>query len=247
MDKDEYKKHFELEEDFWWFAGRRKIIQNIFKKFAIPDKKLNILDIGCGTGFNLKFFQTYGNSFGCDISEDALYYCQKRDLKKIACTDAEKLPYKDESFDLVTLLDVLYHKNVQNDINVLLEAYRVLKKGSYLLITDSAFNFLRSKHDIAFHTRERYNRKVLRERLEKANFSIALMSYFNFFLFFIVVLVRIMEKKGVKKGKKIESNLKPVHKRTNAFLYNILKLEASLLKYVRFPFGSSILCLAKKQ
>jgi hypothetical protein len=130
---------------------------------------------------------------------------------------------------------------------VLVEAYRVLKKGSYLLITDSAFNFLRSKHDVAFHTRERYNRKVLRERLEKANFSIALMSYFNFFLFFIVVLVRIMEKKAVKKGKKIESNLKPVHKRTNAFLYNILKLEASLLKYIRFPFGSSILCLAKKQ
>ena len=247
MEKDEYKKHFEMEEDFWWFAGRRRIIQNVLKTSGIFGKKLEILDIGCGTGFNLKFFQAYGNSFGCDISEEALYYCQQRDLKNATCADAENLPYQNESFDLVTLLDVLYHKNVQNDINVLLEAHRVLKKGAYLLITDSAFNFLRSKHDVAFHTRERYNRKVLRERLKKANFSVSLISYFNFFLFFIVVLVRIIGKKSAKKGKKIESNLKPLHKRTNAFLYNILKFEALLLRCIRFPFGSSILCLAKKR
>lgn len=201
MDKDEYRKHFELEEDFWWFAGRRKIIQNIFKTFAIPDKKLNILDIGCGTGFNLKFFQTYGNSFGCDISEDALYYCQKRDLKKIACTDAEKLPYKDESFDLVTLLDVLYHKNVQNDINVLLEAYRVLKKGSYLLITDSAFNFLRSKHDIAFHTRE-IQYKSFKRKIGEGEFFHCINELFQFFPLFYRCFSENYGKKRRKERKK---------------------------------------------
>jgi len=246
MEKDEYRKHFEMEEDFWWFRGRREVILRILSSFNILDGKLNILDVGCGTGFNLKIFQTYGFPFGCDLSDNAIHFCQKRGLKDIAYADAGKLPYKDESFDLVTLLDVLYHKNVQNDIKVLLEVQRVLKKGGYLLITDSAFNFLRSSHDVVFHTRERYNKKTLRERVEKANLSIKKMSYFNFFLFLAVLAIRIIEKGRLRRRKKIESSLKPVNKKINTFLLNILKLEALLIGYVSFPFGSSILCLAKK-
>jgi SAM-dependent methyltransferase len=246
MEKDEYRKHFEMEEDFWWFRGRREVILSILGSFKILDGKLNILDVGCGTGFNLKVFQTYGFSFGCDLSHNAIYFCQKRGLKNVAYADAGKLPYKDESFDLVTLLDVLYHKNVQNDMKVLLEIQRVLKKGGYLLITDSAFNFLRSSHDVVFHTRERYNRKILKERLEKANLSIKKMSYFNFFLFLAVLTIRTIEKGRFMGREKIESNLKPVNKKINALLLNILKFEAFLIEHVNFPFGSSILCLAKK-
>jgi len=246
MEKDEYRKHFEMEEDFWWFRGRREVILSILGSFNILDGKLDILDVGCGTGFNLTVFQTYGFPFGCDLSEEAIYFCQKRGLKNIAYADAGKLPYKDESFDLITLLDVLYHKNVQNDMKVLLEIRRVLKKGGHLLMTDSAFNFLRSSHDVVFHTRERYNRKTLGERLEKANLSIKKMSYFNFFLFLAVLTIRIIEKGRFRGSKKVESSLKPVNKKINALLLNILKFEAFLIGYVNFPFGSSILCLAKK-
>jgi len=113
-------------------------------------------------------------------------------------------------------------------------------------MTDSAFNFLRSSHDVVFHTRERYNKKTLRERVEKANLSIKKMSYFNFFLFLAVLAIRIIEKGRLRRRKKIESSLKPVNKKINTFLLNILKLEALLIGYVSFPFGSSILCLAKK-
>ena len=244
MEKEEYRKHFELEESFWWFMGRREIILNVLKR--IKRKKLKILDVGCGTGFNLQIFQNYGTSFGCDISKEALDYCLKRSLEKVVQADGQKLPFRTGSFDLVILLDVLYHKRVKSDIKVLQEVSRVLKNKGYLLVTDSAFAFLWSRHDIAFHARERYNKKTLRKRLEKAELSIEKISYFNFFLFSPVVLMRFLERLGLRKKSKAESDLKKINTGVNKVLFSFLKLEAFLIQHLNFPFGSSLISLARK-
>lgn len=247
MEKEEYRKHYELEEDFWWFRGRRSIIQEILQLHSLAGQKLKILDAGCGTGFNLKFFERYGTAYGCDFSQSALDFCQKRGLKRIVQADVEQLPFASQSFDLVTLLDVLYHKNIRSDVQVLREVGQVLKKGGYLLLTDSAFNFLRSKHDIAFHARERYRKVTLRRRLEKSGFCLLKASYFNLFLFLIVLLVRFSTNIFEGKGQKAQSDLKSIDKTLNSLLYRILKFEAFLIKYINLPFGSSIFCLAQKK
>lgn len=247
MEKEEYRKHFELEEQFWWFVGKREIIKAILESCKIKKNgESTFLDIGCGTGINLKIFQEYFNSFGCDLSDEAIHFCKKRNLKKIAKSNAEELPFNDEKFDIVTLLDVLYHKNVHSDINVLREAKRVLKKNGYLIITDSAFNFLLSRHDIAFHTRERYTKENLRNKLTENSFFILKLSYFNFFLFPIILSVRIFERLALNKNNKPESDLKPINSVFNKILIHILRMEAFLIRYLNFPFGSSLLCLAKK-
>ncbi|MGB8952945.1 MAG: class I SAM-dependent methyltransferase [Candidatus Aminicenantales bacterium] len=247
MEKEEYQKHYALEESFWWFRGRRDIILGVLESFAITRSRQKILDAGCGTGFNLNFFENFGNSFGCDFSEDALFFCRKRGLKKVARGDVQKLPFKSRSFSLVALLDVLYHKNVRDDTRVLQEVHRVLKNGGYLLITDSAFNFLRSKHDLAFHTRERYTKKTLLQRLEQAGFGVLKMSYFNFFLFFFVFLSRRLTKILPGQNPIARSDLKAIDPRLNNWLYHILKCEAVLTRYLSLPFGSSILCFARKK
>lgn len=246
MEKQEYRKHFELEENFWWFAGKRKVVLSILKSRHILEKKVHTLDVGCGTGYNLKVFQEYGSAAGCDISLEALYYSKKRGLERIIQSNAEDLPFKDNCFDLITLLDVLYHKYVQSDVNALKETRRTLKKDGYLLITDSAFNFLRSRHDLAFHTRERYTKKSLRHRLEQADFEVVKMCYYNFFLFPLIALIRLLGKRALKRKARVESDLKPAQPVINAVLVSVLKLEALLIKRINFPFGSSILCLAKK-
>lgn len=227
--------------------GRREIIKTILKYHnVINDRKSDLLDIGCGTGINLKVFQEHMHSFGCDLSDDAIYYCQKRNLRRVVKSHAAELPFKDQKFCLVTLLDVLYHRNVQSDAQVLREAHRVLKNHGYLMITDSAFNFLMSQHDLAAHARERYTKRKLIKKLNENGFLILKLSYFNFFLFPVVLSVRIFERLTWIKNKKPGSNLKPVNDMLNRILIYILRIEASLIRNLNFPFGSSLLCLAKK-
>ena len=44
-----------------------------------------------------------------DVSADALAFCRARGLTNVRQGEAEKLPYEDDSFDLVTALDVVEH------------------------------------------------------------------------------------------------------------------------------------------
>ena len=91
MEKEEYRKHFELEKDFWWFSGKRKVILNILEFFNLLGRNLTLLDIGCGTGYNLKVFDKYFSSVGCEFSSYAIYFCKKRGLKKIIQSKAKKI------------------------------------------------------------------------------------------------------------------------------------------------------------
>jgi SAM-dependent methyltransferase len=246
MEKEEYRKHFELEEDFWWFAGKRAMIGAVLSKQLPARLGVRMLDIGCGTGFNLIFFQDYFDGYGGDLSSEALYYAKKRNLKKLVQADAPHLPFKDESFAFISLLDVLYHQKIESDIAVLRDVHRVLNKDGLLLITDSAFQFLQSRHDLALHARERYTTKTLTERLSAGGFLVKKISYFNFFLFPGIALVRRIQRRDSSESQALKSNLKAASPLLNSLLLSILRFEAFLVKRFRLPWGSSIICLAKK-
>lgn len=247
MEKDEYRKHFELEESFWWFRGRRKILLSLLRSHRMPNLPLVWLDAGCGTGFNMTFFAPLGTVFGCDFSEEALAFCRKRGLKNLARADVQRLPYKNEAFDAASLLDVLYHKNIFDDVAALKDVHRTLKPGGLLLVTDSAFNVLRSRHDLAVHGRERYRKKALKQKLEKAGYQVLRLSYFNFLMFPVIFLVRFTERIRRPKPDAIQSDLKAVPPLANGFLFGILKFEAFLSKRINLPWGSSLICLARKK
>jgi SAM-dependent methyltransferase len=250
MEKAEYQKHFELEESHWWFRGRRKILLALMKEAALADRPHVWLDAGCGTGFNIGSFEKFGEVFGFDYSEEALSFCKKRGLRKIARADAQRLPFKSATFDVVSFLDVLYHKAITDDIGVLGEAGRVLKKDGFLMITDSALEILRGRHDLAVHGRERYSIKTLKMRLAAADFDIVRMGYFNFFLFPAVFAIRLWERIRLKikpMGAPAESDLRAVWPPLNSLLFGILRIEALLIRKIDLPVGSSIVCLARKK
>lgn len=246
MEKDEYRKHFELEENFWWFAGKRAMTKALISGLPFLGRGEKMLDIGCGTGYNLVFFRDFFDGYGGDVSAEALFFAKKRNLKKLVQADARRLPFKDGSFSFVSLLDVLYHKKIESDLAVLKEVFRILDKNGFLLITDSAFRFLRSRHDKALHGRERYTKKTLKARLASSGFSIEKISYFNFFLFPAIALVRMLHRREDPKSSPPQSDLKAAGPLLNSLLLAFLLIEAFLIKSLRFPWGSSIICLAKK-
>jgi len=247
MEKAEYRKHFELEEDFWWFRGRRRILLSILRSRLRMSGCLKVLDAGCGTGYNLKFFEALGTAYGCDFSEEAIHFCRRRGLKRLARADVQAPPFKDRSFDLIAMLDVLYHKNIKNDVEVLRGMHRLLRNGGHLVLSDSALRILSGRHDAAFHARERYRKKTLKARLEAAGFSLVRGSYFNFFLLPAVFFTRLLENVHAPSKKGSPSDLKAVHPRLNSVLFAVLSLEAFLAGHINLPLGSSIVCLARKK
>ncbi|HUQ30807.1 MAG TPA: class I SAM-dependent methyltransferase, partial [Pyrinomonadaceae bacterium] len=133
MQQHTYSIMYEVEETHWWFVGRRRIIGSFVEKICreLDVTRPRILDVGCGTGANLELLGKYGEAFGVDVSEEALSFCRARGLENVRHGAAEKLPYEDGSFDLVTGLDVVEH--LDDDVAGLSEMHRVLKPGGRAL------------------------------------------------------------------------------------------------------------------
>lgn len=117
-----------------------------------PLKPKNILDVGCGEGFTLiklKHAKIGQNFEGVDNSDDALKIGKKLNPKlNIKKGDIYKLPYEDNSFDLLICTEVLEHlKDPQKAVN---ELRRVSSKYVIFSVPNEPFfilaNFLRGKY-----------------------------------------------------------------------------------------------------
>lgn len=96
-------------------AGKQRIRRRselIIKACGITPG-MRVLEIGCGTGqYSLMFAQTRAQIFATDISWELITHAvkkeEKNDGQNILC-QAEKLPFKDMSFDAVVGNAVLHH------------------------------------------------------------------------------------------------------------------------------------------
>src|SRR6478672_10674898 len=123
MEQHTYAIMNNVEDKHWWFVGRRAILESFMRGIVEKSKVQNpkILDVGCGTGANLEMLKNFGEAEGVDVSDDALEFCKLKGLKAHKGL-AEKLPFTDESFDVVTALDVVEH--LDDDIAGLKEMRR---------------------------------------------------------------------------------------------------------------------------
>lgn len=247
MEKKEYEILFELEDDYWWYKELRGLVSSVIDK-TFPDKDgIRLLDAGCGTGGLLAHIDIH-NVYGFDISEESIKFCKIRKLRNILRASVSNIPFSSSSFDLVISLDVLYHLGVKNDSTVLREFYRVLAKGGVLLINLPAYNFLKSTHDIAIHTRQRYIRQDLKRKIENAGFKIVKLTYRNTILFPLILAIRLFERLSLKNEKAAHSDLKRMPDQLNNLLTYFLSMENRLIvSGLNFPFGLSLFCVAVKE
>ena len=96
----------------------------------LPDvRQKKILDVGCGVG---EFISVLKTNYGIyAVGVDGSDHCCAESLKKgLQCynvnLEEERLPFKDESFDIVVSLEVIEH--LWNTKHYLAEIQRVLKK-----------------------------------------------------------------------------------------------------------------------
>src|SRR5580700_11317886 len=97
---------FEMEETYWWFVARRKLVCAMIDRLALPPQS-RLLDVGCGTGANLKAFNKTFERVGIDMSSAALGFCQQRGLDSLVQAKIEQSGMEQDAFDIVTALDML--------------------------------------------------------------------------------------------------------------------------------------------
>lgn len=242
MDEYLYKDLYDLEETHWWHKAKRDLTVSLIKKFAPVTKHLKIIDIGCGTGKNVEVFSRFGESWGIDTSPAAIAFCKKRGLSNIVLSEGEKTPFENNSFDVVTMLDVLEHAD---DQKVIAEIKRILKPGGIVIANVPAYQFMWSQWDTVLHHKRRYTTETLKKLLVSGGFQLELVSFSQSFLLFPVYIIRRLKEIWYK-NKTYESDFRTSFPGMHTLLSKFALIERSSAVRGKIPFGLSVVAVAKK-
>lgn len=241
-----YEKMYRLEKNNWWFRGRRKIFLKFLDQIDGKRKQKRILDVGCGTGIMLGYLGRYGKVEGIDVSKRAIDFCRARGFKNAYLGDARKLPFPNNSFDLITAFDTLEH--LKDDQAALVEFCRVLRPGGFILASMPALPLIWSSHDVEHGHFRRYTSSDIKKKLKKANLKLTRITYINTLLFLPAFVFRgsiaCFNKLKIFKG---HTDLVEMPSLINNLLAQTFGLEASALRFIDFPLGITLLVKAEKQ
>jgi len=231
MECAEIKKMGDIEDAHWWFRGKRDLVSAELRE----RKKGLLLDIGCGTGANIREFSRVHRVVGCEVSRQALRLSRKRgDFPLVLCS-AEDLPFREGVFNYITALDVLEH--IEDDEKTMRNIRSVMKKGGVLISTVPAHMFLWSNHDVLLHHKRRYSFSEFVSKIAASGLDVVKASYWNFFLFPLSFAYKMVSS-GTNTGQ--------TSRIVNCIFLALLRLENSLIRKTDLPLGVSIYCVSKK-
>jgi SAM-dependent methyltransferase len=240
------------EDSHWWFASRTRALLGLLDR-EVAENNLRVLDVGCGAGNMILHLSRYGSVVGIDNNPTPLEIALQRGYDA-RLSQAEDMPFEDESFDLVTTLDVLEHSN--DDLRILRECHRVCAEHGLLAITVPAFQWLWSHNDVINDHKRRYSRSELRAKLTQAGFAVRRLTYNNCFIFPVAAPL-ILARRRVQREPELATpssdqsayqvEMEPASPPVNAILTRVGRLEAALLRATDLPFGTSIICIASKR
>ena len=156
--KKENVKNFDKGRKKYGFQRyKHKIESNFLKKtiLNISSKNIKVLDVACGTGRMLSAVFNANKEIdytGLDSSNEMFNELKKKEIfrknkKRISLvlSDAEKLRFEDNSFDIVFTYHLLWHIPKENQKKIINEMLRVTKKGGIIIFDILNKNFIWEK------------------------------------------------------------------------------------------------------
>lgn len=235
-----------IERDHWWFRARREIIMRLIAG-SVQSERQRILDISCGTGLMMVALSSLGEVSGIDAAERAVTYARRtiNDPRRVHLGVFPAYSPEERPFSLVTCFDVLEH--IEDDRRLLSTIFHdLLSEGGTLVLTVPAYHFLWSPHDLINEHKRRYTAHGLRIMLEGLGYVVVRCTYFNTFLFPVVFLVKRWQRMRWSHMPKAHSERIPP-RWLNALLYQFFRMEGYFLSLVSFPFGVSLIIIARKK
>jgi SAM-dependent methyltransferase len=240
MEKFTYQQMHHDEKVFWWYVARRKILQNTLE--SLVESKVRLLEVGSGTGGNYELLSQFGTYTGIEKEPMALELARGAhpDANYIECEVPQQLNILSDEYDMVALLDVIEHVN--DDVETLKQIKKLLTEKGQILLTTPAFPFLWSAHDKVHHHYRRYTKKQLFKVCGQAGLKIEYHSYFNFLLFPLAVVVKLLN--TLRRSKKPHSTKIP--KVLNWIFEKTFSLESRWIPKRKLPVGVSHLVVLSK-
>ena len=245
MDVEEYDRIYELELDHWRYRAIRRTLLSVLRRHVrrTGTTPRRILDAGCGPGGTTQALATLAPTIGVDVHPRALALARRRSAVPLVRASVSRLPFADASFDAVVSVDVLYHREVEDDAEALAEFARVCRPGGAVLLWLPAYDWMRSSHDAVVHTARRYSRRRLRELADGAGLSVEFVTYLH-----APILLAALLRMGLERlrGARRRSSLGAPPRLLNLTLACVLAVETRLALRAPLPFGLSLLALLRR-
>jgi ubiquinone/menaquinone biosynthesis C-methylase UbiE len=226
----------DFEENYFWFVARRQLIRTLLQNSF--NKKIKLLDVGCGSGTMIKYLSNDANLtvIGIDNSKIFVSEGRKKGLN-IKFGNAAELPFKKSYFDVVICADVLEH--LKNDASALIEIYRVLKKGGIAFVSVPALQFLWDSHDVENQHFRRYSKQKFKNLCIRAGFNVKKLSFWGASMVPLKIMAKIIPGK--------QSHLVQIPKLINSAFLQLLRFENFVVTNSTLPIGTSLVAVLEKQ
>ena len=235
----------QAEANHFWYHGFRRYLRPVFDAAVANRPHARILDVGCGTGANLRLLTRHGAAFGLDLNERGLALAREVG-RPLLRADSSHLPFPDGTFDVVTTFDMM--QCIPTDREAVREMARVLKPGGAAIMSMAALEILHGDHSEVWQEYRRYDRASARGLAEQAGLRVERVSFMFAVLFPLLLVSRGVQRltrrfREVRDDTDIAIPPAPV----NALLSGLLTVEAALSRRVGMPVGSSLLVVARKR
>tara|TARA_Y100000590_G_scaffold47226_1_gene50052 strand:- start:3269 stop:3997 length:729 start_codon:yes stop_codon:yes gene_type:complete len=115
-----------------WHHIHYKLVKKILGNYK------SHLDVGCAGGTFVNFLEKNKKSYGADISHNQIKYAKQNyqtKKHKFFLIKNNIIPFKDNTFDVITNLQLIEHLSIKDNKKMLIEIKRILKKNGRLIIT----------------------------------------------------------------------------------------------------------------
>ncbi len=241
MDPAQYASMADLDDKHWWSRARRDILADVLERELKPQADRRILEIGCGTGFNLAMLARFGTVDGVELYGPSREIASRRLGRPVIDSrlpELSDLPH--ESYDLIALLDVLEH--IEDDRGALAAIAGRLNPGGRILLTIPQHPWMWTDHDEVCHHVRRYTKSTLRAAAAGLGLKFDMLQNFNSLLFPLAAADRLAARMTDRK-QGADTMPSPF---VNSLFESIFGFERHLVGRLPMPPGVSLIALLSR-